>query len=53
MTLAEYIIEWRYIYAERIGIMCGANEPTAAQKQLASDEADRWCDEIKERKAKP
>jgi hypothetical protein len=32
--------EWNYLVTERLGIMCGADEPTPEQLQLAQDEAD-------------
>jgi hypothetical protein len=38
----ELIAEWRYRYAERIGILCGSGEPTHQQKTLAAAEADAW-----------
>ena len=31
-----------YLIAERLGILCGSNEPTAAQLKIATDEADAW-----------
>ena len=44
MKLTDYITEWNYIYAERIGLLCGLAEPTPEQKQMASDDADKWCE---------
>ena len=32
--------EWDYRYTERLGILCGAAEPTPAQKRIARQEAD-------------
>lgn len=40
MTEPELKIEWGYRYQERLGILCGADQPTAEQEKLAHQEAD-------------
>lgn len=40
MTTIELQNEWDYRYTERIGIMCGTEEPTEEQKAIAKKEAD-------------
>lgn len=39
LTTEEQQEEWRYRYEERLGILCGLDAPTLAQRKLASDEA--------------
>ena len=34
----------RYIYEERLGIICGDNQPTFKQKNIAKTEAIRYCE---------
>jgi hypothetical protein len=36
------VSEWAYRFEERLGILCGAAHPTAAQKRMARAEADHW-----------
>jgi hypothetical protein len=40
MTQRELDIEWQYRLEERLGIMCGGENPTPEQMQLATVEAD-------------
>ena len=40
MTDEQLSVEWTYRYTERLGILCGASEPTVEQIQLAAKEAD-------------
>ena len=42
LTGPEIMREWDYRYAERIGILCGLNEPTAKDRDAARAEADAW-----------
>jgi hypothetical protein len=43
MTDSDYIAtEKRYRIEERLGILCGASKPTAAQMNIARSEADDW-----------
>jgi hypothetical protein len=34
--------EYRYRYDERLGILCGKDEPTDEQIKIAKSEADEW-----------
>ena len=34
--------DWNYIYAERLGILCGDEVPTPAQKEMAKKDADEY-----------
>jgi hypothetical protein len=38
-------IEWNYLKAERLGILCGAGVPTDEQIRIATKEADQWVAE--------
>jgi len=42
LTPAQIREERRVIVETRLGIICGSNEPTAAQLKIATDEADAW-----------
>ena len=42
MTPAEIKTEMAYRVQERLGILCGADTPTDAQKRLAEAEANEW-----------
>ena len=43
---AEYLqAEYRYRLKERLGILCGADEPTPEQMRTAKLEADTWFKE--------
>ena len=42
MTIQEIKTEMAYRVQERLGILCGADTPTAAQKRLAEQEANEW-----------
>jgi hypothetical protein len=44
MKPAELQTELAYRVQERLGILCGANTPTAAQKRMAEAEAIEWCE---------
>ena len=46
MTREEYDAEWRYRVEERLGILCGAAEPTEAQMDIALREAAQAMDEL-------
>ena len=41
MTIDERDEEWNYRYQERLGILCGAADPTPEQDALARGEADQ------------
>lgn len=40
--------EWDYRKQERLGILCGAGEPTAEQIKMAEDEADECIRKMRE-----
>lgn len=40
--------EWQYRYDERIGILCGTNQPTPQQVDLAKREADEAIRKLNE-----
>ena len=42
MTESEIATEVAYRREERLAILCGSNQPTLEQAQLAQDEADSW-----------
>lgn len=42
MTPAQLQEEWNYRFKERLGILCGAAEPSAIDLALAKKEADYW-----------
>ena len=42
MTTRELYVEWEYRHSERIGILCGAENPTPEQVEIAKQEADQW-----------
>lgn len=42
MNRSERITEWLYRFDERLGILCGSDNPTEAQVQIAFQEADDW-----------
>jgi hypothetical protein len=46
MTDAEIKSEWTYRYEERLGILCGKEQPTEEQKRIAKQEADGTIAEI-------
>jgi hypothetical protein len=46
-TLEQLREEWRYVYHERIGIMCEDGEPTAEQKEIARAEANQAIEKLK------
>lgn len=39
---AEQQEEWDYRYQERLGMLCGADRPTLAQRETATTEANQW-----------
>ncbi len=39
-------VEYRYRVSERLGILCGADEPTLEQLRIARREAEKACQEI-------
>lgn len=47
MTSEELQSEWDYRYQERLGILCGSNEPTDEQRLIAKTEADRAAEELR------
>ena len=48
MTEPELQAEWRHIYETRLGILCGAGEPTEEQLAIAQTEADKAVEELRE-----
>lgn len=48
MTTEDLINEWRYRYAERIGMLVGQGEPTIEQKELAGREADEAISQLRQ-----
>ena len=42
---ADEQAEWQYRYLERIGMLCGTDNPTAEQNAIAKAEADAWLEE--------
>lgn len=48
LTDTELKIERTYRYEERLGILCGANEPTEEQKEIARREANLFGQEQQE-----
>lgn len=52
MTAAEAKLEFDYRYAERLGHLCGASEPTREQIDLAFKEASEAVETLK-REDKP
>lgn len=47
MTESELTYEWKYRYEERIAILCGTNEPTREQMDIAGKEADEAIEKLK------
>lgn len=43
MTTDELQEEVQYRIEERLGILCGADDPTPEQLKIANDEADQWA----------
>lgn len=43
----EFAEEWRYIYEERLGILCEDKPPTAAQTEIARKEADEHVRQLR------
>jgi hypothetical protein len=48
LTPEERIIEFNYLYNERIGILCVGKEPTKEQQEIATQEANRLITEIED-----
>lgn len=46
-TKSQLEEEWRHIYDSRLGDLCGNDEPTPIQKQIAKDEADRHIEALR------
>jgi hypothetical protein len=46
MTKQETSTEWDYIYQERLGIACGAAEPSEAQAVTAMQQADEHIERL-------
>ncbi len=42
LTLKELYAEREHIVTTRLGILCGAGQPTEAQLKIANDESDKW-----------
>lgn len=38
--------EWKYRFTERLGILCGTNEPTDEEKAIAIREADEAMEKL-------
>jgi len=53
MTDRELSEENGYRITERLGIMCGENNPTKAQVSLAIKEAKEACDKLRNEQSKP
>lgn len=51
MTGEDFMREWDYRYAERLGHLCGAAEPSPAQKRLARQDADAAVKAVRDRYA--
>lgn len=47
MTDEEIAIERKHIIETRLGVLCGAGQPTKAQMNLARKEAFDWEDEYR------
>lgn len=43
----ELLAEWNYRYQERLGILCGAGEPTQEQDRIAREEANAVYEALK------
>lgn len=53
MTATDYTAEreeYRYRVEERLGILCGAGQPTTEQRKMAEAEALDWVVEERKRK---
>ena len=48
MNAQELDAEWTYRMEERLGIMCGMDEPTAEQFCIAVAEADEAMEKLKQ-----
>lgn len=48
MTIKDLDAEWTYRMEERLGIMCGMDEPTAEQFCIAMAEADEAVEKLKQ-----
>lgn len=46
MSVKEHMDEYRYIYQERLGIICGDATPTAQQSRQAGIEAREHMDRL-------
>jgi hypothetical protein len=51
LTKEELEAEYNYILKERLGIMCGKDNPTAAQLARAKQEANWAVEQMKEAEA--
>lgn len=47
MTPTALTLEWSYLYVERLGILCGKDEPTEEQRRIAAKEADEQIERMK------
>ena len=47
MTESELQAEWDYRYNERLGIMCGSDQPTKEQDAIARQEADGAIEKLR------
>ena len=48
MTIEELNAEWRYRYHERIGMLCGTEDPTDWEKSIARQEADEAIEQLRQ-----
>lgn len=47
LTKSE-LIDWIYVYRERLGILCGSAKPTAEQCEIAEANANSWLKDKRE-----
>ena len=51
LTGPEVMREWDYRYAERLGMLCGAQEPTPAQRRITREAANEWIRDYRQEQA--
>lgn len=47
INLLNIELEFAYRVQERLGILCGTDDPTVEQLELATREADEACEKLK------
>lgn len=50
MSLLELHKEYTYRVSERLGVLCGSDDPTPEQLSIAQFEADQWLTETTQQK---